>query len=145
MFLMVRSWSRGFLTPCPASLVSEDTTLFSIFLPNLIEISLPRLSVGSLTLRCDLGTLESLLRPVAQRSGASLICICGFYTKITAFRNRLGSWLYKPEDWSSSPQDLCKTWAWQQNVPSLLCHEGRDSGSWGLAGQLAMLKWIHLQ
>lgn len=52
-----RGWSRGFPTPCPASLVSEDVTLFIIFLPNSTEISLPQLSVGSLTLHDDLGAL----------------------------------------------------------------------------------------
>lgn len=53
----VRGSSRGFPTPSPASLVSEDVTLFIIFLPNSTEISLPQLSVGSLTLHRDLGLL----------------------------------------------------------------------------------------
>lgn len=35
-------WSRGFSTPCPDSLVSEDLTLFSIILPNPTEINLPQ-------------------------------------------------------------------------------------------------------
>lgn len=62
-------------TPCPDSPVSEDITLFNIFLPNPTEINLPQLPVGSLTLHCDLGTLESLLRPATQKSEGPIISL----------------------------------------------------------------------